>query len=212
MMDLSLPRERLFRRGVTSTSDEELIALVLGQASTKTATELLSSSGGIAPLSRASPLEMRQISGIGEANAARLTAAFELGRRAIERTDRRLSLADPAAVHELLRPRMVNVAQELFFVLGIDVRNSLLEVVEVAKGSVHGVEVHPREVFRPLIRMAAAGAVVVHNHPSGDPTPSHEDISLTYRLKDVGELMGIPVVDHIVCGGGRWRSLRELLQ
>lgn len=212
MMDLDLPRERLYRRGVTRAADEELLAIVLNHADTAIAKELVTATGNLGTLSRASPHEMRQTRGIGEAHAARLTAAFELGRRAVERQQTRRSIADPDDVHALLAPRVANLDQEVFIVMGIDVRNALLEIVEVARGSVHGVEVHPREVFRPLIRMAAAGAVIVHNHPSGDPTPSAEDIALTQRMKDVGELMGIPIVDHIVIGGDRWRSLRTWLQ
>jgi DNA repair protein RadC len=101
--------------------------------------------------------------------------------------------------------------QEVFLVIGLDIRNGLLEVVEVARGSVAGVEVHPREVFRPLVRMAAAGGVVVHNHPSGEVTPSPEDIALTERLREVGDVMGIPIVDHIVIGASRFTSIGELL-
>ena len=93
--------------------------------------------------------------------------------------------------------------------IGVDIRNRLLEVVEVARGTVAGVEVHPREVFRPLIRMAAAGGVLVHNHPSGDPTPSPEDVALTRRLREVGQLLGVPIIDHVVVGAHRYRSVRE---
>ena len=95
--------------------------------------------------------------------------------------------------------------------LGVDIRNGLLDVVEIARGTVHSVEVHPREVFRPLIRMAAAGAVVVHNHPSGDPTPSSHDLDLTRRLRAAGELIGIPVIDHVIVGADSFRSVVEWL-
>jgi len=94
-------------------------------------------------------------------------------------------------------------------VIGVDIRNGLLDIVEVARGSVAGVEVHPREVFRPLIRMAAAGGVLVHNHPSGDPTPSPEDVALTRRLRQVGELLGVPIIDHVVTGDNAFRSVDE---
>jgi DNA repair protein RadC len=99
----------------------------------------------------------------------------------------------------------------VFLVIGIDIRNGLLDIVEVARGSLNAVEVHPREVFRPLVRMAAAGGVVVHNHPSGDPSPSDEDLSLTERLREAGDLLGVPVIDHIVIGAQRYRSIGELL-
>ena len=99
--------------------------------------------------------------------------------------------------------------QEVFFAIGVDVRNGLLDVVEVARGSVAAVEVHPREVFRPLVRMAAAGGVLAHNHPSGDPTPSTDDIALTRRLREVGNLLGIPIIDHVVIGDRSFRSIAE---
>jgi len=99
----------------------------------------------------------------------------------------------------------------VFVVVALDVRNVVLDVIEVARGCLTGVEVHPREVFRPLIRQAAAAAVVAHNHPSGDPTPSDEDLTLTQRLREVGELVGIPLLDHIVVGDRGFRSIREYL-
>ena len=101
--------------------------------------------------------------------------------------------------------------QELFVALGVDVRNRLVIDVEVARGVLTGVEVHPREVFRPLIRAAAAGVILVHNHPSGDPAPSLEDLDLTRRLRDVGQLIGIPVIDHIIVGDNGYCSVAEWL-
>jgi DNA repair protein RadC len=112
-------------------------------------------------------------------------------------------------VYRVVAPRLAGLAQEVFIVIGVDIRNGLLDVVEVARGSVAGVEVHPREVFRPLVRMAAAGGVLVHNHPSGDPTPSHEDVELTRRLREVGTLLGIPIIDHVVIGERSFRSIAE---
>ena len=106
---------------------------------------------------------------------------------------------------------MVGLAQEIFLVVGVDVRNGLLDIMEIARGTVIGVEVHPREIFRPLIRMNAAGGVLVHNHPSGDPTPSPEDIHLTRRMREVGHLMGIPIIDHVVVAQHGFRSICEYL-
>jgi len=112
-------------------------------------------------------------------------------------------------VYRCIAPRLAGVSQELFFVIGIDVRNGMLDIVEVARGSVAHVEVHPREVFRPLVRMAAAGGVLVHNHPTGDPTPSRQDCELTQRLREVGRVLGIPIIDHVVIGGRAYRSIAE---
>jgi DNA repair protein RadC len=216
MENSNRPRERLWRRGPATASDDELLAILLGTGVRDhpvldVAAELVRSAGGIGILSRASPHELAQITGIGAARAARIAAAFELGRRAVEHVQHRQNLSRPDDVFHHLAPRLAGLAQEVFLVIGIDVRNAMLEVVEVARGSVSGVEVHPREVFRPLVRMAAAAAVVVHNHPSGDPTPSQEDLDLTRRLREVGLLVGIPILDHVVIASKGFQSIAEWL-
>jgi len=210
------PRERLWHRGVQMIGDEELLSLVLGtgvraRPALVLASELVQATGGVVPLSRASPRELARVRGVGCARAVRVAAAFELGRRALEHEHHRELLARPEDVYRIVGPRVVGLPQEVFFVLGVDIRNGLLDVVEVARGSVHAVEVHPREVFRPLVRMAAVGGVVVHNHPSGDATPSPDDIALTRRLRGAGELIGIPIIDHVVIGDGEFRSIAEFL-
>ena len=214
MSDDDRPRERLWRRGVSSIGDEELIAILLGTGvrahpALSVAAELVRRSGGVVAVSRASPRELAQVIGVGAARAARVAAAFELGRRAIESEQRREILAHAEDVHRCVGARLAGLQQEVFLAIGLDIRNGLLDIVEVARGSVAHVEVHPREVFRPLVRMAAAGGVLVHNHPSGDPSPSAEDIALTRRLRAAGELIGIPVVDHVVIGDRGFRSIAE---
>jgi len=114
-------------------------------------------------------------------------------------------------VYDLVAARVAGIAQEVFIVIGVDIRNGLLDIVEVARGTVLGVEVHPREVFRPLVKMAAAGGVLVHNHPSGEPTPSSDDLALTRRLREAGALIGIPIIDHVVIGDRNYRSIAEHL-
>ncbi len=208
------PRERLLSRGVTMVGDEELVSILLGTGvrdhpALAVASALVKSAGGVAALSRASPRELSLVTGVGAARAARIAAAFELGRRAAHGEQRRAMLGRPGDVFDLVHPRVVGLAQEVFFVIGMDIRNGLLDLVEVARGSVHAVEVHPREVFRPLVRMAAAAGVLVHNHPTGDPTPSHEDVALTRRLRAVGDVVGIPIIDHVVVGDGQFRSIAE---
>ena len=208
------PRERLWRRGPINVGDEELIAILLGTGvrehpALAIASELVRASGGVAALSRASPRELSQVLGVGSARAARVAAAFELGRRAVDLAGTRVTLSRPEDIFACVRTRVTGIAQELFLVVGVDIRNHLLDIVEVARGSLAGVEVHPREVFRPLIRMAAAGGVLVHNHPSGDPTPSPEDIALTRRLRAVGDMLGVPVIDHVVICANAWRSVDE---
>jgi DNA repair protein RadC len=217
LADLSdKPRERLWRCGTQAIGDAELIALVLGtgvrdRPALAVASDLVRSVGGVAALSRASPHELAQVTGVGAARAARIAAAFELGRRAVEVVQHRRMLGRAEDVYRCVAPRLAGLTQEVFIVIGVDVRNGLLDIVEVARGSLAHVEVHPREVFRPLVRMAAAGGVLVHNHPSGDPTPSREDGLLTERLREVGRLIGIPIIDHVVVGNRSFRSLAEWL-
>jgi len=213
-LPIERPRERVWRRGTTTVGDDELLAMILGagvrdRPALAVAAELVRVSGGVAALSRASPRELAQVTGVGAARATRVAAAFELGRRAVEVAQHRETIGRPEDVYRVVAPRVAGLTQEVFIAIGVDIRNGLLDVVEVARGSVSGVEVHPREVFRPLIRMAAAGGVLVHNHPSGDPTPSHEDIELTRRLREVGSLLGIPIIDHVVVGDRSFRSIGE---
>jgi len=208
------PRERLWQRGVQMIGDEELLAILLGSGmrarpAQTVAAELVHTTGGVVALSRASPRELALVRGVGTARATRVAAAFELGRRAVEHEGRRELVRHAEDIYRLVAPRVAGLQQEVFIVLGLDIRNGLLDVVEVARGSAYAVEVHPREVFRPLIRMAAAAGVVVHNHPSGDPTPSPEDVALTRRLREVGGLLGIPIIDHVVVGEQGFRSVAE---
>lgn len=192
---------------------DELLATVLGSERKKSvvtvANELVRSAGGIAGLSRSTAREIAQVAGVGAARAARIAAAFELGRRALAAVTARSPLGRPDDIFRMVSPRLAGLVQEVFIVVGLDIRNGLVDVVEVARGTAVGVEVHPREVFRPLIRMAAAGGVLVHNHPSGDPTPSGEDIDLTRRLAEVGRLLGIPIIDHVVIAHDSFRSIAE---
>lgn len=195
----------------------ELLAVVLGtgtrgMSAGALAEAILGSVGGLVPLARAAPRELVSVPGIGSARAARIVAGFHLCRRAIEmQPPAGASVRSPEDVFARLRPRLAGLAQEVFVVLALDVRNVIIDEIEVARGHLCGVDVHPREVFRPLIRRAAAAAVVAHNHPSGDPTPSREDVELTRRLRQVGELVGIPVLDHIVVGAAGYTSLAEML-
>jgi DNA repair protein RadC len=204
----------LWRCGTRTLGDAELLAVMLGSGMRdrpvlSVAAELVQATGGIVSLSRASPHELAQINGIGQARAACVAAAFELGRRAMEVVHHRSLLGHAEDVYRCVAPRIAGLTQEVLIAIGVDVRNGLLDIVEVARGGIAHVEVHPREVFRPLIRMAAAGGVLVHNHPSGDPTPSREDCELTVRMRDIGRMLGIPIIDHVVIADGTFRSIAE---
>lgn len=210
------PRERLLQHGGDPLTCEELIALILGTgARGKSAVEvarlLLEETGGLIDLSRANPRELARVRGIGSARAARLVAAFHLGKRALADRTSKVVVREAADVFQHLRPRLQGMTQEVFLVLALDARNGVMDEIEVARGSLTGVEVHPREVFRPLIRQAAAAAVVAHNHPSGDSRPSPDDIALTRRLRMAGDILGIPILDHVVIGGDDFTSVAELV-
>jgi DNA repair protein RadC len=212
--DTDRPRERLLRCGTHSLGDAELLALILGtgvrdRPALAIASELVQSVGGVAALSRASPHEFAQITGVGTARAARISAAFELGRRAMEVVHHRKLLGCADDVYRCVATRLAGLTQEVFIAIGVDVRNGVLDIVEVARGGICHVEVHPREVFRALIRMAAAAGVLVHNHPTGDPTPSREDCVLTQRMREVGRMLGIPILDHVIIGDRSFRSVGE---
>lgn len=209
------PRERLAAVGAEHLADAELLAIVLGSGTrrfpvTEVAERLLRAAGGLAGLSLAAELDLRDQAGIGPVRAAVVLAALELGRRAAAaRPARGQRLAGASDVWTYFRARLAPLRVEEFWAVALDVRHRVQGELCVARGSLTGVEVHPRDVFRPLIRAAAAAVIFCHNHPSGDPTPSRQDVELTARLRDVGELCGIPVVDHVVVGWEGYASLAE---
>ena len=196
-------------------SDLELLALLFGRgrprgAHFQTAHEVLLSLGGLEGLRAAELTQLRRTPGIGETHGTFLAAVMEFGRRtAGQRPRRNHTLSAANAVYEHYRARLANSASEEFWVIGLDVRHRLIFESCVARGSLTGVEVHPREVYRPLIRAAAAAVIFCHNHPSGDPSPSRQDIELTNRLKEVGTLCGIAVLDHVVVGAEGFVSFVE---
>jgi DNA repair protein RadC len=209
------PRERLAAVGAEHLTDAELLAIVLGAGTrrapvTVVAERLLRAAGGLAGLALAAELELRAHAGVGPVRAAVVLAALELGRRAAAaRPARGQRLAGASDVWTYFRTRLAPLRIEEFWAVALDVRHRVQGELCVARGSLTGVEVHPRDVFRPLIRVAAAAVIFCHNHPSGDPTPSRQDVELTARLRDVGDLCGIPVVDHVVVGWEGYASLAE---
>ncbi len=208
------PREKLLRRGPAALSDAELLALIIrtGSAADKTsavdqARQLLRGFGSLRALASAHTPELCRQKGIGPAKAAEIQALFELARRfarqEIRPGDRFTSSNDIFNhYHEKLRDRK----KEVFFSLLLDSKNRLIREIQVSEGSLNASIVHPREVFAPVIRESAAAVLFVHNHPSGDPTPSREDIDLTERLSEAGNLMGVRVLDHIIIGNGSYVS------
>lgn len=161
-------------------------------------------------LARLDAAALREAGGLTRLEATRLAAAFALG-RAVERAARppRERLDRPGAVARLLEAEVRGLEVETFHALALDVRHMLVAREVVAVGTLTSAPVHPREVFRPALLRAAAALVVAHNHPSGDPEPSLEDLAVTRRLAEAGRLLGVPLLDHVVLGGGRFVSLRE---
>ena len=209
------PRERCLRVGVGALSAVELLALVLGSGNRDGSAlalghGVLENFVTLRELARAEPAELRRQPGIGEARAVALAAAFELGRRG--RSEGKLSLQtvdgpeDAAAIFTAL---LDGLKQEAVAVLHLGGRHQVLRAATVALGSLNAASVHPREVFRGAVSAGAAAIVLAHNHPSGDPEPSEDDIRLTERLRRCGETLGIEVLDHLVLGQGCWVSLRE---
>ena len=209
------PRERLLEHGASALSDNELVAVLLrtgrqGQTVFQMAREILIDTGGLDGLvdSRAKDL-IRD--GLGEAKAASLIAAVEVGRRlARRRVSERRPLGRPASVAHYLSLRYQVRDQEVMGALYLDVRNKLLCDKEIYRGTLSRAAVEPREVLKEALRQGAAGVVLFHTHPSGDPSPSAEDLAFTRRMADAGEVMGIRLVDHMILGtAGRWVSVRE---
>jgi DNA repair protein RadC len=209
------PRERLDAVGPEALSDAELLALLLrtggrGADALSVAAGLLERHEGLLGLARASGRELSEAAGVGPAKRATLRAAFELGRRlAAGRLAPGTVLRGPADVFRHFHPTLRDAPTERFLVVLLDGRHRLLRHELVSQGTLTASLVHPREVFRPALRESAAALVLVHNHPSGDPAPSAEDREVTARLVRAGELLGIPVIDHVVVAERGYASLRE---
>jgi DNA repair protein RadC len=211
----SRPRERLRAVGAAALSDAELVSIVLGSgcAGANVASlsqALLTRHGGLRGLARARAGELCKNRGIGAARASVLLACVELSRRLWARPiPSRTSITTSELAYHVVRGRFAGLSQERFVVLALDARNRLLSVAEVAQGTATSVEVHPRDVFAPLLRESAARAIVAHNHPSGDPEPSEDDRELTLRLSKAARLLGIPLLDHLIVGQGTYVSLAD---
>jgi DNA repair protein RadC len=210
-----LPRERLEALGPEALSDAELLALLLrtgapGSDATRVASALLARHGGLPGLARAGARELAETPGVGPAKTAAVRAALELGRRlAARRLEAGSQIRSPADVFQHFHPRLRHLPQERFLAVLLDGRHRVLRHELVSQGTLTASLVHPREVFRPALRECAAALVLVHNHPSGDPTPSREDREITERLVRAGEILGVPVLDHVVVAERGYSSLRE---
>jgi len=209
------PREKLRRLGAAALGDNELVAIVLASGQAKAsaldlANALLAALGGVDGLARARSDDLTRVPGIGGARAAQVLAAVELGRRTLTRADRhRVQVTGPRAVAELLLPLYGNRPVEQFGVVLLDTKHRVMRTTVVTVGTLDASIVHPREIFREAAAAGAAAIVVFHNHPSGDPEPSQEDVALTRRLIAAGVLMGIDVIDHLILGNVCYVSMKE---
>lgn len=209
------PREKLQRLGASALGDNELVAIVLGHGQANAsaldlANAVLGASGGVDGLPRASVDDLTRLAGIGGARAAQVLAAVELGRRTLTRGGRqRFQITSPRSIAQWLIPQYGHRPVEQFGIVLLDTKHRVMRTTIVSVGTLDSSIVHPREIFREATAAGAAALVLFHNHPSGDPEPSPEDIQLTRRLVAAGVLMGIDVLDHVILADVRYCSLKE---
>jgi DNA repair protein RadC len=209
------PRERLYHKGAEALADAELLAIQLGTGgrgrnAVDVAREMLVEYGSLSELAARGVGEIAGLPGVGRTKAVRLASAFELTRRLRSRTaDTRPVLGSPEQVYARYGPLMEDLRKEVFRLALLDAQNALLKDVVISEGTLSASLVHPREVFKPAIVESAASIILVHNHPSGDPNPSREDVRLTQQLVECAALLDLRIHDHVVIGHGRFASLAE---
>jgi len=209
------PRERLQKFGPEALSAQELLALVIGRGIPKKsvmniAQELLAKFGNIKAISQATIEELSQIKGIGLAKAAQIKACFELGRREdLEPELINFDIKNPETVVKAIRAGIKDKAKEHFKLILLNPRNKIIGISTISIGTLNASLVHPREVFKDAIVHSAASVVLAHNHPSGDPEPSEDDLTITKRLTEAGKILGVEVIDHIIVGKNGFFSFKE---
>ena len=209
------PRERLIKFGPEALSAQELLALIIGRGIPKKsvmniAQELLARFGNIKSISQASIAALSEIKGVGLAKAAQLKACFELGKRQdLEPELKNYDIKNPQSVVKAIRASIKDKAKEHFKLILLDTRNKIIGISTISIGTLNASLVHPREIFKEAIIHNSASVVLAHNHPSGDPEPSEEDLTITKRLVDSGKILGIEVIDHIIIGKTNFSSFKE---
>ena len=210
------PREKLIYQGEHSLSDAELLAIILGsgtrsESALQLAQRILKEAGDLKALSSASVQELQsRFHGIGPAKATQLKAALELSRRhSRDFTNVRPKFSNSQMVFRHFQEMFQGKQQEEFWVIALDAKNKLLITAQVSKGTLMGSLVHPREVFQVAIRNSAAGIIILHNHPSGEPEPSLEDRKVTGQIAEAGKVLGIPLLDHIIIGNDCYYSFKD---
>ncbi|MEW6067193.1 MAG: DNA repair protein RadC [Nitrospirota bacterium] len=209
------PRERLLKHGARNLSEAQLLAIILrtgggGKSAIDLALEILNSFGSLREIENASLSEFASCKGIGKAKFAQLKAAFELGKRLLEEPQEKGPVFSCGKdVYLYYHQRFDNLRKEVFHCAMLDAKNRILKDCRVSEGTLTNSLIHPREAFRDAIKESAASVIFVHNHPSGDTTPSSEDISITERLVNTGEIVGIKVLDHVIIGDDSYTSMLE---
>jgi len=209
------PRERLMKHGAEGLSDAQLLAILLrtgdrDKSAVTMGLALLQEYQTLSNINAASFRELEKMKGLGPAKIAQLKAAFELGRRLMRESNGFHSHFSSAhAVYSYFASRFRHLKKELFVALLLDAKNKLIREYRVSEGTLTNSLIHLREAFKQAVKDSAAAVIFVHNHPSGDPTPSSDDISITGRLKEAGALIGIPVIDHVIIGENGYASLKE---
>lgn len=209
------PRERLLRQGAMSLSNQELLAILLRTGTKEEsvlalANRVLSTFERLHHLKHATIEEMIAIKGIGEVKAIQILAAIELGRRLSQKqNDDKFTVRSPQDAAAYLMPDMTSLSQEHFVALFLNVKNQIMHKQTIFIGSLNASIVHPREIFREAVKRSAASIICAHNHPSGIPTPSPEDIEVTKRIQEAGYIIGIELLDHIIIGDHQFISLKE---
>lgn len=216
MPDMERPREKLFLQGKETLNNAELLAILLRTGTReKSALELAHeiiaiNDEGLPGLCENTPEELARIKGVGKAKACQILAAIELGRRvATHPRKERISIEKPGDIAELFMEKMRYYKEEHFSTLLLDTKGKIIEEVEVSVGDLNSAPVHPREVFKQAVKRSAAAVVLIHNHPSGDPSPSTEDLDITLRLIESAKILGISLIDHIIIGDGVYTSLKS---
>lgn len=208
------PREKLLKYGANNLTDEELLAIILGTGNKcedvlELSKRILKDIGGIHGLLTCSVDEFMAIKGIKTAKATQISSVCEIYKRLTKPRNRKSRIKKPSDIASLVMNDIFFMDQEVFILITLNSKNNVLSKKEIFRGSLNSSLVHPREVFKEALKDSAASIIVCHNHPSGDPTPSKEDINITKRIKECGKIMGIDLLDHIIIGDKSYISLKE---
>jgi DNA repair protein RadC len=211
------PRERLIKYGSSSMSDAHLLGILIGSGDRRArknavdlSRDLLNKFGTLENIDQASITEICQIQGIGAAKAAQIKAALEVGKRMTAKTSgKKVKMKSSRVFFEHFSPFLKNLKKEIVKIVLLDPKLQFIKEITISEGSLNASIVHPREVMIPAIKESAASFALIHNHPSGDPTPSQQDLEITHRLSKTGKIIGINMVDHIIIGGNRFFSFAD---